>query len=162
MNAYPFLSITGTITAVCALGLSIWEGTQSRRHDRLSVRPLLSFNHEKLPDGRALLVKNNGLGPAILERFQIFVNGSPVNELQEGGWSEVVRLLGIRGFAEYHYMVGDEVLDSGEERTVLRINCKGWSAAELDVLDNSLLLLKVRFDYKSMYHEHFHKSSKGA
>lgn len=157
------LSLAGTVTAVCALALSIYEGRQSRQHDRLSVRPLLAFHHEKHPDTRALIVKNQGLGPAILKQLQIFVGDNLVTDPQEGGWPAAFLSTGIlSGFAEYYYLMGDDILNSGSERIILKFNCTSYSKEELTELDQDMALITVRFEYESMYHEQFAAQSKPA
>jgi hypothetical protein len=150
------LSIAGTIIAICALTLSIWEGRQSRKHDRLSVRPLLMFHHERASGARAIILKNSGLGPAILKQLQISVRDQLVTELQEGGWPEVFHMVGVfSGFTEYYYLAGDDILDAGTERTILRFDCTTYSKEKLAELDQALSLITMRFKYESMYHERF-------
>lgn len=148
------LSMAGTVTAVCALVLSIYEGRQARLHDRLSVRPLLTFQHHKRPDTRELIVKNKGLGPAILKRLQVFVGGNPVADQQDGGWPAAFLSVGISsGFAECYYLVGDDILDSGFEKIVLKFDCSGYSKEKLMELDQAMALITVNFEYESMYGE---------
>jgi hypothetical protein len=156
------LSMAGTFTAVCALALSIYEGRQARQHDRLSVRPLLTFQHDKRPDTRALILKNKGLGPAILKRLQLFVRGNRVTDPQDGGWQEVFHSVGISsGFVEYFYLVGDDILDSGSERIVLKFDSSGYSKERLAELDQAMALITANFEYESMYGERFTAQSRG-
>ena len=62
------------IIAVCALVLTIYQARLARRHNRLSVRPLLSSFVEQVsgPDARITFsLVNNGLGPALVDSFEV-------------------------------------------------------------------------------------------
>ena len=63
------LSLQETITlvvAVSALFFSGWQLLTQKRHNKLSVKPYLSFQHEWKDGVRAVSLKNVGLGPAII------------------------------------------------------------------------------------------------
>ncbi|SEG23984.1 hypothetical protein SAMN04489712_10438 [Thermomonospora echinospora] len=80
-----------TVTAVCAvvialgsLAVSVTETRMTRQHNRHSVRPILQLRRTKLlndvPAG--LRVVNCGLGPAIITKTLVRLDGNPV-----GGWN---------------------------------------------------------------------------
>lgn len=83
-------SLLAGCLAVLALSVSLWQGYEERRHNRLSVRPLLTFDYTYDTAGWfSLEVVNTGVGPAIIQRFEAFVDGQPVSN---GGaiWAEVM------------------------------------------------------------------------
>jgi hypothetical protein len=67
------------IIAVVAIGLAMWEGTENRRHNRLSVVPRLGggIDTGRNPDGEyvRLSVENTGLGPAVITLFRVHFDG---------------------------------------------------------------------------------------
>src|SRR5712672_755633 len=70
------------IIALCALGLTVYQAGIARRHNRLSVRPsLTSFTHRAVGhDARfAVTLENNGLGPAVIDSFEVTLGGQPLN-----------------------------------------------------------------------------------
>jgi hypothetical protein len=58
------------IVAGLALVLTLWEARESRRHNRLSVRPLLAFSTGRVrTDGGcnySFSITNQGIGPALI------------------------------------------------------------------------------------------------
>lgn len=61
------------VIALCALGVSIWQGWVTRQHARLSVQPYLSIR-KKINEERkhgALEIINSGLGTATIKRIVI-------------------------------------------------------------------------------------------
>lgn len=95
------------LVAVSAVSLSVWEGLEMRRHNRLSVLPNLEARArqltlepgETIETGTArqtfddstyvleLLVRNSGLGPAVFERARLFQAGAsrPMAQTNEDG-----------------------------------------------------------------------------
>lgn len=97
------------VVAVAAIGLSVWEGRETRRHNRLSVLPRLEASSLWLPmrlDTRSALfrnafadsaavayqdsivLQNNGLGPAVIHRVQVRVADSITYDTERSGWRD--------------------------------------------------------------------------
>lgn len=73
----PF-EIGTLVIALCALAATIWQAAISRRHNKLSVRPVLTLYRRDI-DG-VIYVRNNGSGPAIIKSYEIWKNGALVDE----------------------------------------------------------------------------------
>ncbi len=67
-------SVGAMLVALVALGAAIFEGRATRRHNRLSVRPLLRIDYAET----GITLHNTGAGPAILNTFEVFVDGEEV------------------------------------------------------------------------------------
>lgn len=102
-------TVATLLVAVSAIGLSVWEGLEMRRHNRLSVLPNLEVvvrqlrlepgaviekggTRETIEDSTfvlALMVENSGLGPAVFERARLFRAGAsePLRQTNEEGES---------------------------------------------------------------------------
>lgn len=67
MDANLVVSISAVAVAVIALATTIWQGAVTRQHNKLSVKPHLVIDHVQY-DGVTdkLILRNNGLGPAII------------------------------------------------------------------------------------------------
>jgi len=100
------------LVAVSAIGLSVWEGCETRRHNRLAVLPNLDVHARNLmvetgatvtvggqprtmdeqQSTRRVVLRNTGLGPAVVRRALVFPadaprGAEPLAETQEDGES---------------------------------------------------------------------------
>lgn len=67
------------LVAVCALGTTIWQGYIMRKHNKLSVKPLLTtFAIENIGWAEYRL-ENCGVGPAIIKNFYLFYDEKEVS-----------------------------------------------------------------------------------
>lgn len=66
------------ITAVCALMVTVWQGVVTRKHNRLTVKPVLTLYRREI-DG-LIYVRNNGTGPAFIVDCQVFSRDQPLTE----------------------------------------------------------------------------------
>ncbi len=76
--------------ALCALFLSIYQGSQTRQHNQLSVKPSLvsTFYYNDKSVGYTL--DSRGLGPAIIKWVEVLVNGKA-----KGNWLDVESALDL-------------------------------------------------------------------
>jgi hypothetical protein len=70
-------SLSSILIALGALFLSSYQGCQTRQHDRLSVKPHLMISYYYNDKGVGWYLINDGLGPAHIRGFQVFVNEVP-------------------------------------------------------------------------------------
>lgn len=77
-----FKDYAESILAICAIVLTIQQSWAVRKHNKLSVRPMLSlFTHRNYSPGivdvRSVLT-NSGLGPAYIKSFEYLVDEIPI------------------------------------------------------------------------------------
>jgi len=72
------LEIGTLVIALCAMAGTVWQAAIARKHNKLSVRPVLTLYRRDI-DG-IIYVKNNGTGPAILKVYEIWKDGVLVHE----------------------------------------------------------------------------------
>lgn len=79
--------------AVCALGLSLWQGYQQRVQNHVAVEPRINayFKLDGKTDQNGLYVFNNGLGPAYVESLEVTVAGKPVTDNEYGRFGGAVQ-----------------------------------------------------------------------
>jgi hypothetical protein len=72
------VAICATVIAVASLGVSVYEARAARRHNGISVRPLLEL-HSSFHPGRTagLQLVNAGLGPAVIIASTLRLDGQP-------------------------------------------------------------------------------------
>ena len=65
MDANTVIAICSVVIAVASLAVSAYVAWATRKHNRLSVQPVLGFRTTYSADGKSgLLLINSGLGPA--------------------------------------------------------------------------------------------------
>ena len=150
-----------TIISICiasaALIITLYEVHATRRHNRLSVLPKLTFYGDEETDEFIfqLRLKNEGLGPAIITDFEITLDGETI----EGGasptsWNIFLNKLNIKKPSHIKTSFGpNTILGSGGCINVL---CFDYMKNKNDkiFLDNfkrRLSNIKFVCEYKSMY-----------
>ncbi len=147
--------------AVCALGLSLWQGYQQRVQNHVAVEPRINayFKLDGRTDQNGLYVFNNGLGPAYIESLEVTVAGSPVTGNSYGQFGDAVQSMRIN--TDCLAIGGPRPNDSlklGEEIGLIEISKNASSACAITKL---LLGAKIQqqLDFtlivKSIYGDRF-------
>src|SRR3982751_4322265 len=150
-------SIAAAVIALAALGFSLYEGRATRKHNRLSVKPFLvdviriSPAHTRM----CLIVKNNGLGPAIIRQWSLLVDGKPYKELGITQWQQLTQHLGLSGAVNYSYFEPYHALATGDFEELVGMEVKSYSQDSADLFRAALRRLTVIMVYESMYQETF-------
>jgi hypothetical protein len=73
----PLLTL---VIAVVAIGLALWEGVESRRHNRLTVKPRIAGAIDEGRDNNGeyvrMSIESTGLGPAVINTFRVYFDGT--------------------------------------------------------------------------------------
>ena len=85
------IALASTFIAAAALWLSISSNVQQRKHDRLSLRPIVGTYLLAEDDGVGVVMLNKGVGPALIMTFRFW------KEAKELSFSQTVELTGLRG-----------------------------------------------------------------
>lgn len=128
MAVIETIIMIATVTiAVVALYLTWWQTRATRQHNRLSVKPILTFvvHYGQTEDGFGIYLKNNGFGPAIIIDIKFFVDGK---EVERGSsptpWSNVNSELGIGTTYRVHqgfYDEGTALAVGGEPQSICAV-----------------------------------------
>lgn len=148
-------AIASTIIALCALGFTIWQGVQTRRHNRLSVQPhLTTWNHS---EHNKLLYTidliNNGIGPALIKNFSIRVDDKPIN----GDGSEPIKkalklLFPNYSYHSYQSYVGAHYMMAAKEKRVLvQFQFTGDTVPPPEEVEHAIKRSRLLIDYESIY-----------
>ncbi|MFJ5087429.1 hypothetical protein [Streptomyces sp. NPDC088674] len=84
MEAETVIAVAATVVAVGSLWVSWTQTAATREHNRLSVRPVLQFRRfrDSGEDHAGIRLSNAGLGPAVITRCEVRIDGEDF-----GGWS---------------------------------------------------------------------------
>lgn len=92
-----YISTTSLVIALCALGVTVWQGKQNYRHNKMSVRPKLtaSENYEDDEDGRNVTFEliNSGFGPATIKEFVLYYDGKEISKNNREVYEEFLKKL---------------------------------------------------------------------
>lgn len=95
-------SLSALVIAVAAIVLAAWEGLENRRHNRLTVRPRLAgevnTGRTAAAEHASIAIENTGLGPAVLHRFDVYLDGARVSG-DGGGWQAVIAAVAEEGLS---------------------------------------------------------------
>ncbi len=153
MNNDTIISLASTVIALSAFGLSIYQVSSLKKHNRLSVKPRLEFNYHSDQGQKVMLhLTNGGLGPAILKSINVELNGH-LTEIDEKFWNSLVEEFneGIEKWC--YYLSGTDILRVGEERELLRIEPKKPQLTLSCELERKIDGLRFIVTYESLYGE---------
>jgi len=140
INKKNIVSYAAMFTAFMALIVSIYEGYEIRKHNRLSVRPhLITEINIKGIRQESIIIKNGGLGPAIINEFEIFANGKKMKS-----WNDAMNEIKLTKFSSLTNLAEGDVIKSGERLPIVVLDT---------IIDNFNLSFNLKF--KSMYDEGF-------
>jgi hypothetical protein len=84
--------LTVTVAAI-AVGVSVWSGFWTRRHDQLASRPFLRITHiteNKQGVDVGVVLQNVGLGPAVIDRVTVMHRRTRQFAVGPAGLSEII------------------------------------------------------------------------
>lgn len=140
-----WISLSAVFIALCALFLSIYEGYSNRKHNQISVKPLILLDSGKNETGSGFRIRNSGLGPALIKWFSVEIDGKLMPH-----WKAFIEELGLPLSGDYSYMNPSEksILLPGEKENLF------WA---MGAKDSALRKIKrkiiIKICYCSLYEE---------
>lgn len=160
----------GVIAAIffgsCAMAISIWQGWETRQNYRLSVTPNINIvgYWRKCSDLIGISLENKGIGPAIITKLEIEVDGKNINILQGPKELQIVlakisSLTGIN-ILNYYSMENKEVIAANEKQPIFWIDDNEKNDAEkIKNLRQFFFATPVTVEYKSIYGKTFYSKN---
>lgn len=153
------IGIVSVIIAFCALGFTIWQGAQTKRHNKLSVMPhLTTWTHsDNSKNIYVIELLNNGIGPALIKSFQIQVDGHTING---EGTEPIIKTLKIL-FPGYQYSSRQSFLNRGymmtakESRPLVIVQFAATKIPSQDEVDHAIKRTRLMISYASIYGDEF-------
>lgn len=145
----PWVAI---FVSALALGAIFWQAYISRKHNELSVRPHLAGHASLDREGvYRLILRNDGLGPAIVTGARVFREGRLI--LGEGPQLIVNAFDGLPHckLVGHEFFYPEYVIPAGRKVEVCAVKFE-VDVGDVDEYLAGLLLLEL--DYKSAYNKH--------
>lgn len=172
------------LIALAAVGIAVWQGFETRRYNRKSVKPYLEVNYDLVPtEPVKIIIKNQGIGPAFITKITCDVDGTtfdafsletlnacfkaaaltsglPAKILKSG--KVIIDLpktaMSSKGefFNEWLVFSPGDVFSAGEERVLLSSGRQDNLNDELrTVLVKIVRRIAIVIEYNSIYDEQF-------
>ncbi len=141
------IAVLSLFIAACVLGVTIWQGLQNRKHNRLSVLPLLGMLRISGGINYEMKLINRGVGPAIIKNFELLFDGKIVSCNDYKAYRTFfLEIDNINVTGASHYAI-DDVIKVGEELTL-------WHFEKVNYQDISYLnKITFRVEYYSIYRD---------
>lgn len=151
----PFLML---IIAFAAIGLTVWEGAENRRHNRLSVQPRIGAGIDAGRDTAGEYVKmtieSTGLGPAVIRTFRIYFDGVAQDTVTASGttpWQRVIEALPTNATQIHARGLGSEYyFPAGREQVLFEARRRALTGDE-PALAETVRRLAIQICYCSIY-----------
>jgi hypothetical protein len=146
--------------SVVVLILSIWEGVEARRHNRLSVRPIIQFEriwlpHEPWPQV-GIYIANHGTGVAFLESLTVYIDGEPRPSGDSGGFAEAARMLILADHPDFPIKFVTSMREAIPPEDVILlfgIDDEDYTEERAIILRDALSRISVHAKYQSIYND---------
>jgi len=136
-----------------ALLLSVWTAYSDREHKRLSVQPHLSiwwFYDEADPkeQKRGWRLNSQGLGPAVVRVFDVFVDGKP-----QTTWEGFAAALGLSDLKSMKHLIAnlysDQIVPTSQSLVLFAV----YDPAARDIVTRQASRVRMDLCYCSLYNE---------
>ena len=152
------VAVLSVFVAGCALGVTVWQGRQNDKHNRLSVKPFLitymKFYSKDKIKYIEFGISNNGIGPAVVTDVMLFFEKNLVAHNNHQDYKNAfVKILedfgGKTTKVEPNSMIGGRMIAIGERKMLWRFQYN--SEIETPKAIDSFKELYMRIEYCSMY-----------
>jgi hypothetical protein len=152
------ISLAGIVISIIAAGILCWQLYVQRRHNRLSVKPHLNTWLTRNNPSYDFCLMNNGLGPAQIERFEIYVDGKKVDKEREEMYESAFRLIFPKASfkcTNYAYLNAGYAIPAGKEITLYGIEFKEGTPTDKEFMETINIRVSLNIHYRSFYDDEF-------
>jgi len=159
LNWEIIVGVSSAVIALCALVTALWQGIESRKHNKISFRPhLTTWSHNKSEQGiYAVDLLNNGLGPAIIKSFEIKVDGKVISGEGTEPIAKALKILfpNISYEAHYEFLGKDHAMGEKQTCRVVLVKFTTTPLPGSDFVEHALKKADLEINYESFYGEKF-------
>jgi len=143
------IAISSVAIAFCALGVSLWQMSVQRRHNRLTVRPLIHATRNSLSHiPFRWSISNVGAGPAIITKYRLTIGSQSIDFPSNKLLTSVLEAEGIKGYKGSLALDSKTYIKAGEEMRLLEFD-SALVPASLEKIEKILW----EIEYESLYRE---------
>lgn len=159
-------AIASAIIALCAFVLTIFQFCSTKKHNLLSVKPRLTSwldanyvlnENTGLQDFHyKVYLSNIGIGPALIERFDVYVDGDKVQKSGLEKIDESVRLLfpAVGYKIQYRaYLTKGGALSVDQRQMLVHLVFPAGDVPDPTVLEQAKKRIKLKIEYQSIYED---------
>jgi hypothetical protein len=155
------VALMASVISVCALGVSWYQAKLARQQQLASVWPYVSINGYGSANSKqqvwGVKVMNNGLGPAIIERVEMQLDGKPIpNEVfMDSVYAQNIRLDSVKSL-DYAFdeLAHGTVLSAGAKVDWMKFEHQFNGTPPKETTSQRFLpKLSLSIYYKSLYDE---------
>lgn len=159
MNWEIVTGVASSIIALCAILFSIWQGIQIRKHNIISFRPhLTTWTHNEHVKGTYVVdILNNGLGPALIKKFTIKIDGNEINGEGTEPIDKALKILFSKElyYSSYAYLGENYAMGAKDKCRFLIIQFYGEEIPSSDYVKSKIERADLVVNYESFYGERF-------
>lgn len=149
-------SIVAVLVAFFALGVTIWQGVETRKNYRLSVTPHVNctFSFTTSNEYSGISIENKGIGPAILLGIDIKYSGRNYNFLERPGEliNDIKKDLFIKSKVKnFHCCVLDANDYLSVDEKIPLIYIEKPADSDIETLHKIFSDLQIQIKYSSIY-----------
>jgi hypothetical protein len=154
VDASTVIAICSVVVAVASLAVSAYVARATRKHNRISVQPVLGFRTTySTEDDSGLLLVNSGLGPAKVKKSVLTYDGVEFGEFNKSNVDKFRSYVKERDplsvWPNATTLGGEPLLDTDYRQFLLRIG--PCDESELDRFYEVIEGLKLEIWYESIY-----------
>ncbi len=159
MELHEFiLTICTIIISIIALFYSIKQTKLNQLHNRLSVKPILDYSVliSTSYNRFSVIIENNGLGPAVISNFRLFIDNMSFFDLKEIHNIEDYGNLSIfldyqENKLDWHHISTGNVINVGQKIEIVGFKYDKYSNENSTKFRNMVNRIKFEVKYSSIY-----------
>jgi hypothetical protein len=164
-EATNWIALSSAVIALLVLGLTIWQGLQTRKHNRLSAKPYVGFSWVNKPlHGLRCELKNLGLGPAFINRIRFFIDNNEVTIKNRECYKSLFEALEINEVVtkiEVLHFEPHSALSVGQSDNLIVFCDSSISEDDHKFIASKLRRFSVQVEYKCIYGISYQTSRSG-
>jgi len=143
------IAISAVVVSVVSLFVAVSTLSTQRKHNKLSLKPIAHFSKGDYDDLVFVSVKNNGIGPLIIDEFSVVNGGGVFNRLIDS-FGYLAGETVWDGFADN---INGRVLAPGDEFVLIKVSFDSAQGVLKTAIRSSLASTVLLLAYRSVYDE---------
>ncbi|PKG73016.1 hypothetical protein CXF86_19890 [Shewanella sp. GutCb] len=165
LETSDYIAMASAFIALLVFALTLWQGFQVRKHNQLSVKPVLDFcwvnNYE---NGILCQLVNLGVGPSFLNKISFFVDDIEFHINEKNDYKSLFQELDLNeqlGQVGVQHVQKGSTVSIGQSLDLLNFCDSSVLKNDYEQIAAKLRRLSVQVEYKCIYGICFKSSKSG-